>query len=551
MATQTKTASAPAGEKLLAPDVPPPPSVPGSQPYLHGLTASWPIAQDLTGSNSPCRLEGEISDLVIHGTVPSAIGGTFYRVMCDPFVPPHPQNVPLDGDGHISAFRFHNGRVDMKLRYVETERYILERRANKALFGLYRNPFTHHPCVRAAIDSTANTNLVFWADKLLALKEGGLPYAVDPHTLDTKGYDPFGPQVKSKTFTAHPKVDPFTNELVVFGYEATGLATRDIATYTLDKQGRKIEEFWVQSPWCAPIHDCVITENWLVLVAWPFESNMERLRAMKQHWAWNYDLNAIFIVVPRRQSTVLPKGWKEGESRFYEWKNCMNIHCGGAWEGQDGKVYLETTRVHDNAFPFFPPDDGRMPSPEAKADFVRWGLDLNAPNGSFIHDPEVILDMPCEFPRIDERFMTKKHNIVFLDVFLPKRSDSGKNIFQGLNALAMHDHRTGKTRFFYAGDDSLVQEPIFIPRTRDAEEGDGWIIAMVERKLENRCDLVVIDTQEFEKPVAVVSLPFHLRTQIHGNWIGAKDLEKLEVQDDFVRRYAEIKISGRGALEPL
>jgi carotenoid cleavage dioxygenase len=24
----------------------------------------------------------------------------------------------------------------------------LERKANKAMFGLYRNPFTHHPCVR-------------------------------------------------------------------------------------------------------------------------------------------------------------------------------------------------------------------------------------------------------------------------------------------------------------------------------------------------------------------------------------------------------------------
>lgn len=69
-------------------------------------------------------------------------------VMVDPFMPPHPQNIPLDGDGHISAFRFHNGRVDMKTRYVETERYKLERRANKAMFGLYRNPYTHHPCVR-------------------------------------------------------------------------------------------------------------------------------------------------------------------------------------------------------------------------------------------------------------------------------------------------------------------------------------------------------------------------------------------------------------------
>lgn len=174
---------------------------------------------------------------------------------CDPFVPPDPNNVPIDGDGNISAFRFHDGRVDMKMRYVETERFKLERKAHKALFGLYRNPFTHHPCVRAAVDSTANTNLVLWANYLLALKEVALHYAVDPDTLETITYDPFEGQVKSKTFTAHPKVDPFRNELVIFGYEATGLASLDIVTYALDRQGNKTWEYWLESPWCAFIHD--------------------------------------------------------------------------------------------------------------------------------------------------------------------------------------------------------------------------------------------------------------------------------------------------------
>ena len=160
-----KDAATNVSETLLTPDVPPPSKVEatksdGHQNLAHnGLTSKWPMALDLAGSNLPCRLEGEIGELVILGEIPSEIHGTFYRVMCDPFVPPHPNNVPIDGDGNISAFRFHNGRVDMKMQYIKTERYKLERKANKALFGLYRNPFTHHPCVRAAVDSTANTNL--------------------------------------------------------------------------------------------------------------------------------------------------------------------------------------------------------------------------------------------------------------------------------------------------------------------------------------------------------------------------------------------------------
>jgi carotenoid cleavage dioxygenase-like enzyme len=285
----------------------------------------WPVAVDLAGSDLPCRLEGEVAGLVVLGEIPKEINGTFYRVMVDPFVAPDPRNVPLDGDGNISAFRFHEGRVDMKMRYIETERYKLERKAGKALFGLYRNPFTHHPCVRAAVDSTANTNLVYWAGHLLALKEVALPYAVDPDTLDTIKYDPFGDQVKSKTFTAHPKVDPMTNELVVYGYEAKDLATLDIVTYALDAQGRKTEEFWLKSPWCGIIHDCAITTNFIVLFIWPFEASIERMKAGGHHWAWNYERPATFIVVPRRPGRAAKYGWRDGEHRVYTWKNCWRF----------------------------------------------------------------------------------------------------------------------------------------------------------------------------------------------------------------------------------
>lgn len=516
--------------------------------YYYGLTSRWPQALDLAGSDLPCRLEGEIGDLVVRGEIPKEIDGTFYRVMCDPFVPPDPRNVPIDGDGNVSALRIHDGRVDLKMRYVETERYKLERHANKALFGLYRNPFTHHPCVRAAVDSTANTNLVMWAGHLLALKEVALPYTLDPDTLETINYDPFGDQIKAKTFSAHPKVDPYTDELVVFGYEAKGLATRDIVIYALDKQGKKRDEQWIESPWCAFIHDCVITPNWLVLVLWPFESNLARLKAGKQHWAWNYSLPATFIAVPRRKSTKLPEGWKDGEYRVYHWQNCMPIHTGGGWEGQDGNLYLESSRVHDNAFPFFPPDDGQMPAADAKADFVRWQIDLTKSSGTKLHDPIVILDVPSEFPRIDERFMTKQYEWLFLDIFMPTKVDGSKNVFHGLNGLAMHSNKTAETRWFYAGDDSFVQEPVFVPRSKDAPEADGWVMAMVERRAACRCDVVVIDTKDFAKPIAVIQLPLHVKTQIHGNWVEA---ETLQGWKKLTRDVGKTKISGRGALEPL
>ncbi|PNS14571.1 hypothetical protein CAC42_2628 [Sphaceloma murrayae] len=531
--------------QVMAPDMPPidksgPLNGVEDDPY-YGLTSKWPIASDLAGSTLPCRFEGELADLVVLGEIPPEIRGTFYRVMCDPFMPPHVQNVPLDGDGSVSAFRFHDGHVDMKMRYVETERYKLERKANKSLFGLYRNPFTHHPCVRAAVDSTANTNLVYWANHLLALKESSLPYAVDPETLETRGYDPFG-EKNSKAFSAHPKVDPYTNELVVFGYEAKGLATKDIVIYALDSKGNKKDEQWIVGPWSALIHDCAITPNFIILFLWPFEADIDRMKKGGHHWAWTYARPCTFVVVPRRPSQR-PASWSPSEThRVYHWRNCMPIHTAGAWE-ENGKLYAESSRVHDNAFPFFPPDDGRMPAADAKADFVRWEIDPELPTDTQVPDPLVVLDVPSEFPRVDERFLTKKYDKVWLNVFIPSRSDGGRNIFHGLNGLAQHSHATGKTEYFYAGDDSLVQEPVFVPRHDGAEDGDGWVMAMVERRQANRNDIVIIDTKSFERPVAIVQLPFHVKAQIHGNWVGG-------TVGSLVRQVTEeLKVSGRGALE--
>jgi carotenoid cleavage dioxygenase len=73
-------------------------------------------------------------------------------------------------------------------------------------------------------------------------------------------------------------------------------------------------------------------------------------------------------------------------------------------------------------------------------------------------------------------------------------------------------------------------------------------MALIERRAAQRCDLVVLDTKNFEKPIAIVQLPFHVKSQVHGNWVEAK---RLKTQKSLVRQMGELKISGQGALEPL
>lgn len=60
-----------------------------------------------------------------------------------------------------------------------TERLVAERKAGRSLFGINKNPFSHHPCVRAVMDATANVNVLVHVNKLLAVGENGPAYELD------------------------------------------------------------------------------------------------------------------------------------------------------------------------------------------------------------------------------------------------------------------------------------------------------------------------------------------------------------------------------------
>lgn len=129
------------------------------------------------------------------------------------------------------------------------------------LAGKYRNRYTD--LVEFKIRSTANTNIVFWRGKLLALKEDSPPYAMDPNTLETLGLWDFDGQLPCLTFTAHPIFDPFTREMACFGYEAKGDGTPDVCFYSFDKSGKMTECVWLVAPVPGMIHGFEITENWV------------------------------------------------------------------------------------------------------------------------------------------------------------------------------------------------------------------------------------------------------------------------------------------------
>ncbi|MDF2789305.1 MAG: lignostilbene-alpha,beta-dioxygenase, partial [Neobacillus sp.] len=212
------------------------------------------------GFNMPTRAEVDIHDLEVDGDLPTEINGAFYRVGPDPQYPPLlGEDIYFNGDGMVIMFRFENGRVDLKSRYVRTDKFLLERNAGRALFGAYRNPFTDDPSVKGEIRGTANTHVIFHSGQLFALKEDSPPVAMNPLTLETLGYWDFHGKLNSETFTAHPKIDPQTGEMIAFGYATKGIDTPDITYYVINTSGEIVHEVEFKAPYAAMIHDFAVT----------------------------------------------------------------------------------------------------------------------------------------------------------------------------------------------------------------------------------------------------------------------------------------------------
>ena len=86
-------------------------------------------------------------------------------------------------------------------------------------------------------------------------------------------------------------------------------------------------------------------------------------------------------------------------------------------------------------------------------------------------------------------------------------------------AIAHLDLQTGKRQVYQLNGGDLTSEPVFVPRSADAAEGDGWLTAVIWRAGENRSDLAIFEAQDIEKgPVAIAEMPRRMPFGFHGNW---------------------------------
>lgn len=477
------------------------------------------------GFFTPERFEAEIHDCEVLGKVPKELNGTFFRVGGDWLYPPmFPDDAVLNSDGYISSFRFKNGIVSYRGRYVRTKRLEADKAANRQLYGYYRNPYTDDPSVRDLerpnLRTVSNTAPIIHGGKLFTLKEDGLPHRIDPHTLDTLGPWDFAGAWKSQTFTAHPKIDPVSGEMVSYGYEATGLATDDLFIYTIGKDGKVRHETRAKVPYVSIVHDMALTQKHILIPFGGYTTSLERLKAGKIHWGWD-QTKPSYIGVLARDGDGKDIRWFKGPER------CM-MHTFNAYT-EGSKIVLYAPFWESNFFPFFAPVDGSPWNPQkARAYVRRITLDLKSKKDTWTEEvlwPFNVVDLG----RIDTRFMTLKQRYGFTGFADAQRpfdeARAGNVRGRVTNCYGRFDFDTGKLSSYFAGPAHSLQECCFVPRAGSTEEGDGYLIGVASNFADMRSELIIADAKNLEAgDIARVILPFRSTAQVHGMWADDSEL---------------------------
>ncbi len=474
------------------------------------MTERFPESPQFTGHNAPCRIECDIRDLVVEGSLPADMQGSWYRSIPDPQYPPMlGDDIYLSGDGMVSLFRFEAGHVDLRMRYVHTERWRDEHAARRSLHGLYRNPFTDDPSVRGRGRGVANTTPLYHAGRLIALKEDSRGWQLDPHTLETLGEFDFGGKLRSQTMTPHPRIDPQTGELFFFGYEAGGLATRDVAYCVADAAGELQSEQWFQAPFCALMHDFVVTKEHAIFPCFPITADLERLRNGGPHWVWEPDLGTHIGIMPRHGDVA--------QMRWFTAPACSGFHYINAFT-EGSRVHVDMSLTDVPVFPFIRADSGlHLEQYQVNGALERWSFDLADPANRI---ERRVLAPAGDLPRLADLDAMRDYDILYYERYDPSVGPpiTTGAVGAGFNALTRLEVKTGHVTTLPMSPRATLQEAVHIGSKLRGHE--GYLAFVVDLHDENLSEVFIVEARNLTQgPIARIKVPLRLRSAVHGTWV--------------------------------
>ena len=453
--------------------------------------------------------EVNLDTLPIEGELPSWLSGSLLRTGPAKFeVDGESFNHWFDGLAMLHAFGFAHGAVSYACRFLKSRAY---RQADKH-GRIYRSEFATDPCrslfgrIMSVFSprptDNACVNIGRLADRHFAMTETPMPIEFDPETLETLGQLDYGDeeQTARDVTTAHPHWDAQSNSelnyVATFGPTST-YRVMSTSPHTLEREvvGR------VETARPAYVHSFGMTENYVVLVEFPFVVNpLELLFTDKpfiQNYRWKPGRATRFHIMRKSDGKIVAE--QRTKARF-------GFHHVNAFERSDELVVDVVTYDDSSVVDALYLDRLRSSQPtEFTGRLERFRLPLDA--GEV--ESRRFSDTGLELPRINyEQASTRPHRYVwgvgehtpgnFIDQVVRLDIDSGES-------------RTWHEPGCYPG------EPVFVMRPDAEDEDDGVLLSVVLDSNSERSFLLVLDAATLEEQ-ARAWVPHHVPFSFHGQF---------------------------------
>eukprot|EP00928_Gymnodinium_smaydae_P005327 TRINITY_DN11818_c0_g1_i2.p1 TRINITY_DN11818_c0_g1~~TRINITY_DN11818_c0_g1_i2.p1 ORF type:complete len:537 (-),score=48.20 TRINITY_DN11818_c0_g1_i2:141-1517(-) len=436
-----------------------------------------------------------------------------------------------------------SGRAFYKNRYVRTEGFVKEQRAGKVL---HRGVFGTLPADEEHLrgsklkpedvmkggsppKNVSNTALLHLPEqrRILSMWEAGLPYSLDPETLETFGIETLGGLLKPNAiFSAHPCLEESTRRLINFGVRP-GM-TPKVVTWEFDLSDSKfklVQEHHLVLTDQGVIHDLCVTPRWIIVVHNPVSFNVSALMtkgsSVDELIDGESDENATtFIYVLPRDPSLL--GGESGKVNKlfarYRFAKGFSYHHASAWEDAAGDIILDSVVYGQK-----PDLDVRSVSSRlslnttcGKGKLMRYRMPMPKFSGDFSdvkYVPTLLPGSPdsCEMPivrspcqGVESRFIYTVHQ--FCD---KQRRPWG--------ALMKSDTVTGALAEWRAPARCFIGEPCFV--SRGASEDDGYVLVLMFDAAKQRSGLLAFDALDLGAgPVCKMWLRHHVPFSTHTMW---------------------------------
>lgn len=443
--------------------------------------------------------EGNYEIKGIEGEIPDYVRGNYYlngpaRFVLGDFKYRH----WLDGDGMVCALQFGDQGVRLINRFVRSQKFVDEADAGHAMYRTFGTAFDGDALVRGiALASPVNVSVYPFAGRLLAFGEQGLPYELDPDSLETLGEYTFGKRLNAiSPFSAHPKFDSESGELFNFGI-AFSATQPMLNVYRFDADANLIyrKRHALNSP-CS-IHDFALSKNYAVFYLSPYILDMGKLMGK------GGTLMEALTWMPERGSRLLVLCRETGdEVASIDIGQNYCLHLTQVFE-DNGMLLLDVIELTEPVYDQYQviPD---LFSDVRQARAVRLAVDLE--KQSVLRRNELSYHMMCDFPVIDPR-KTAQGCDDFWVLGISHSSKPGRKFLDQLVHLNWNDEHD---IYQAPANHYLGGEPVFVGGSNEQE---GVIICQMLDAEHLKSFFVIFNAFDVASgPVAKLSLqsPIHL-----------------------------------------